>query len=101
MDENPTPVQIEVALLKQRMDTMETRQDKTEVKVDAGFQAVDARFDKMDEKLTLILSKNPIADWFKENWKIAAFLGFVITYQPSIEMVKVIVHVLFPGINLG
>lgn len=80
---------------------MESRQDKTELKVESGFQAVDARFDKMDEKLTLILGKNPITDWFKENWKAAALIGFVITYQPSIEMVKVIASVLFPGIQLG
>lgn len=104
MDDNQKAIQqlqIQQALQDQRMATIEARQDKTEAKVEEGFLAVDARFDKMDEKLTLILTKNPVVDFFKENWKAVAFIGFVITYQPSIEMVKVVAHILFPGLNIG
>jgi len=79
---------------------MEKRQDVQEAKVEEGFKAVDQRFDGIDEKLTQVLNKNPIADFVRENWKPVAFVGILMTYQPSIDMVKVLAHVLL-GIQVG
>lgn len=79
---------------------MEKRQDAQEARVDEGFKAVDHRFDGIEDKLIQVLNKNPIADFIKTNWKPVAFVGILITYQPSVDMVKVLAHVLL-GIQVG
>lgn len=103
MDENQQVVhqiQIKQALFEQRMEQMEKRQDAQELKVEEGFKAVDHRFDGIEDKLIQVLNKNPITDFAKENWKLVAFIGIILTYQPSMDMVKVLMHVLL-GIQVG
>lgn len=103
MEENQQSVhqiQIEQALMRQRMEQMEKRQDVQEAKVEEGFKAVEHRFDGIEDKLIQVLNKNPIADFIKVNWKPVAFVGILITYQPSVDMVKVLAHVLL-GVQVG
>ena len=86
-----------IALLEQRQDQHEKRQDQQDQKMVDLANKVDERFDKLELHIVELKNKNPIMDFLREKWQAVLFILVILLGQPSVEVIKVLAHILGVG----
>lgn len=86
-----------VALLEQRQDQQEKRQDQQDQKMVDLANKFDERFDKLEALVQELKAKNPIMDFLREKWQAVTLVLIILLGQPSVDVLKILVHVLFPN----
>jgi hypothetical protein len=89
-----------IALLEQVQGQHEKRMDGQDVKLETLAKQFDDRFDSLEAHVVDLKNKNPIMDFVKENWKAVSFILILVIGQPSLDVVKLLVKVLFPQLGL-
>lgn len=86
-----------IALLEQRQDHQEKRQDQQDLKMVDLANKFDERFDKLEAHVVELKAKNPIMDFIREKWQAVTLVLIILLGQPSVDVLKILVHVLFPS----
>lgn len=86
----------QIALLQQKQDQQERRMDQQDQRMVDLSNKVDERFDKLEAHVLELKDKNPVMDFIKEKWQIVSLLVIILVGQPSFDVLKLVVKVLFP-----
>ena len=90
-----------IALIEQRADQQDKRMDQQDQQMKDLSEKFDARFDALEGHVVELKNKNPIMDFIKEKWQAVTLVLVILLGQPSVDVLKLVVHVLFPNSGIS